>query len=100
MAPLVIDPIDDIQLEAIAAELSFFIDAGRASPPDDRLRRRAAQSGDCRDGVRARSAGACAASGAAGARAALLQAIDDENARVRLEAIYALGVIAQPPLAS
>jgi HEAT repeat protein len=28
----------------------------------------------------------------------LLQAIDDENAKVRLEATYALGVIARPPL--
>jgi len=26
MAPLVLDPLDDIQLEAIAAELGFFID--------------------------------------------------------------------------
>ena len=32
--------------------------------------------------------------------AALVQAIDDENGHVRLEATYALGVIAQPPLAS
>ena len=30
----------------------------------------------------------------------LLQAIDDENAKVRLEATYALGVIARPPLSS
>src|SRR3954447_16666115 len=26
MAPLVVDPMDDVQLEAIAAELSFFLD--------------------------------------------------------------------------
>src|SRR6476646_831681 len=26
MAPLVVDPMDDIQVEAIAAELSFFLD--------------------------------------------------------------------------
>src|ERR1700741_1426163 len=26
MAPLVLDPLDDIQLEAIAAELSFFLE--------------------------------------------------------------------------
>ena len=31
---------------------------------------------------------------------ALLQAVDDENAKVRLEAIYATGVIAQAPLAA
>jgi HEAT repeat protein len=31
---------------------------------------------------------------------ALLKAVDDENARVRLEAIYAAGTIARPPLAS
>jgi HEAT repeat protein len=30
----------------------------------------------------------------------LTQAIDDENAKVRLEATYALGVVAQPPLAA
>ncbi len=49
MAPLVLDPVDDIQLETIAVT-------------------------------------------------ALLQAVDDENAKVRLEAIYATGVIAKAPL--
>ena len=29
---------------------------------------------------------------------ALLKAVDDENPKVRLEAIYALGTIARPPL--
>ena len=30
----------------------------------------------------------------------LLKAVDDEDARVRTEAIYALGVVARPPLAA
>ena len=43
LAPLVIDPLDPIQLEAIAAELSFFLVRGRARRRRRRLRRRGAQ---------------------------------------------------------
>jgi HEAT repeat protein len=93
MAPLVNDPVNEIQLEAIAAELSFFM---VEQVPD---RRRVGFV------IELRNSG-----GAAGAfdmgplavwpKAAppevvheLLKAVDDENSRVRLEAIYAVGVI-------
>ena len=93
MASLVNDPIDEIQLEAIAAELSFFM---VEKVPE---RRRVGFV------VELRSSG-----GAAGAfdmgplavwpKAAppeliheLLKAVDDENSRVRLEAIHAIGVV-------
>ena len=45
MAPLVTDPVDEIQLEAIAAELSFFLGEDVKPAEDDRVRRRAAESG-------------------------------------------------------
>ena len=93
MAPLVNDPVDEIQLEAIAAELSFFM---VEKVPE---RRRVGFV------IELRSTG-----GAAGAfdmgplavwpKAAppevlheLLKAVDDENSRVRLEAIHAVGVL-------
>lgn len=97
IAPLVNDPVDQIQLEAIAAELAFFM-------MDDVSARR-------RRGfiLEQRSAGVAAAAFEAGPVVtwprpvppelirALLQAADDENGRVRIEAIFALGVIARPP---
>ncbi len=100
VAPLVVDPVDAIQLEAIATELSFFT-TQEVSP-----RTRVALV------VERRSAGLAAAAFEAGplvlvARDSppellrlLLQAADDEHARVRLEAIYAIGVIARPPFPS
>jgi HEAT repeat protein len=98
LAPLVTDPIDEIQLEAIAAELSFFL------VEDVPARRRVALI------VEVRSGGGAPAAFDLGPLATwprqappelirgLLQAIDDENARVRLQAVYALGSIARPPL--
>jgi HEAT repeat protein len=97
LAALVNDPVDQIQLEAIATELSFFM-------VED-------VSGRKRLGfvIEKRSAGHAAAAFDAGPLVAfprpvppeliraLLQAADDENPKVRIEAIYALGVIAQPP---
>lgn len=93
IAPLVNDPVDQIQLEAIQTELSFFL--------VDKVPERK------RIGLllEVRNRG-----GAAGAfdmgrlavwpKAApptliqeLLKAVDDENARVRNEAIYAIGVV-------
>jgi HEAT repeat protein len=100
MAPLVLDPIDDIQLETIAAELSFFLEQ------DVKSKRMVGFVLEKR-----RSAIAAAAFDlgpfAVWPRAvpgelvtALLQAVDDDNPKVRLEAIYATGVIARTPLAA
>lgn len=98
MAPLVLDPVDDIQLETIAAELSFFVDQ------DIRARKMVGFV------IEKRNAAIAEAAFDMGPLVvyprpvppelvtSLLQAIDDNNARVRLEAIYAVGVIARPPL--
>jgi HEAT repeat protein len=98
MASLVLDPLDEIQLEAIAAELGFFLDQ------DVRTKKMVAFV------VEKRSSGIAVAAFDLGPLAvwpravppdlvnALLQAIDDENPKVRLEAIYAFGVLARPPL--
>jgi HEAT repeat protein len=99
MAALVTDPVDEIQLETIAAELSFFL------VDDIPVRKRVALL------VEVRNPGVAPAAFELGPLAAwprpvprelikgLLQAVDDENQRVRLEAIYALGSIARSPLA-
>jgi HEAT repeat protein len=98
IAPLVNDPIDEIQLEAIAAGLSFYLVEPVAGT------RRVALLFEVRSPSHAAAAferGPLAAFPRpvpAELVANLLQAVDDETARVRLEAIYALGVIAQPPL--
>ena len=98
MAPLVLDPIDDIQLETIAAELSFFLDE------DVKPKKMVGFV------VERRKSGIGAAAFELGPLVvwprpvppelvtALLQAADDENAKVRLDAIYAAGVIAKAPL--
>lgn len=99
IAPLVNDPVDQIQLEAIAAELGFFL------VEDVPEKKRVAWI------IEVRNAGKAPAAFALGPLAvwpreapgeliaALLRAVDDENAKVRLEAIYGLGVMAKPPLA-
>jgi len=98
MAAVVLDPIDTIQLEAIAAELSFFLDQ------DVRTRKMVAFV------VEKRSSGIAVAAFDLGPLgvwprpappellSALLQAVNDENSKVRLEAIYAFGILARPPL--
>ena len=100
LAPLVLDPVDDIQLETIAAELSFFLEQ------DVKSKRMVGFV------VEKRKSGIAASAFDLGPFAvwprpvpaelvsALLQAVDDENPKVRLEAIYATGVIAQAPLAA
>lgn len=99
IAPLVNDPVDEVQLEAIATELSFYL----VDPVD--ARKRVAFIVETRRGGKAEAAFE------AGPLAvwprpvptelvtALLRAVDDENAKVRQDAIYALGTIARPPLA-
>ena len=100
MAPLVLDPIDDIQLETIAAELSFFLEQ------DVKSKRMVGFVLEKRRSAIAQSAFELGPF-AVWPRAvpselvsALLQAVDDENPKVRLEAIYATGVIAKAPLAA
>ena len=99
MAALVLDPLDDIQLEAIDAELSFFL-------PDQDVKSKK-MIGHVIE--QRKSAIALAAfdlgplviwprSAPPELVTSLLQATDDENAKVRLEAIYALGIVAMPPL--
>jgi HEAT repeat protein len=99
IAPLVNDSVDEIQMEAIAAELSFYISE------ELKARRKVGFV------VERRSPGVAPGAFDLGPTAVLMrpvpnelvsgliQAIDDESGRVRLEATYALGVIAQPPLA-
>ena len=99
MAALVTDPVDQIQLEAIGAELSFFL------VEDVPSKKRVAFV------VEVRNPGKAPVAFELGPLAVaprdvppelvdgLLKAIDDENPKVRSEAIYALGTIARPPLA-
>jgi HEAT repeat protein len=95
MAPLVNDPVNEIQLEVIATELSFFL------VEDVPSKRKVAFVIEVREDGRAPQAfemGPLAAwpkRAPAELVAALLEAIDDEDPRVRLEAIYTLGVIGE-----
>jgi HEAT repeat protein len=98
IAALVTDPVDEIQLAAIDAELSFFL------VEDVPAKTRVALV------IEKRSSGGRAMKAfEQGPLAiwprpvppelvkALLTAVDDENGRVRLEAIYELGAIVRPP---
>jgi HEAT repeat protein len=99
IAALVVDPVDEVQLEAIGAELSFFL------VEDVPSKKRVAFF------IERRSTGGRAMTAfeqgplAVWPRPvppelskALVTAIDDENGRVRTEAIYALGAIARAPV--
>ena len=98
IAPLVNDPMDQIQLEAIWAELSFFL------AHEVQSKKRVGFV------VEVRNPGQAAAAFEMGPLAleprsappelidALLKAIDDDNAKVRTEAIYTIGTIARPPI--
>jgi HEAT repeat protein len=95
LAPLVNDPLDDVQLAAIDAELSFYL------VEDIGPRRRRAFIVEVRNAGRAESAFASGPLATwpravpAVLASSLLKAVDDENARVRIEAIYTFGTIAQ-----
>jgi HEAT repeat protein len=94
MAPLVNDPVNEIQLEAIASELTFFL----VEPVP--AKKRVALV------LEVRTEGRGPAAFEAGPLAtwpktappelidALLTAIDDDDKNVRLEAVYTLGVVA------
>lgn len=93
MARLINDPVNEIQLEVIAAELSFFL----VEPVP--TRRKVALFVEVRSedqAARAFEAGPLAVwpkRAPAELITELLKALDDEHARVRQEAIYTLGVI-------
>jgi len=94
MAPLVNDPVNDIQLEALAAELAFYLIEPISAKKHVALV------------VEVRADSLAPMAFAAGPLAvwprmappelidALLTAIDDDNKKVRLEAIYTLGTVA------
>lgn len=98
IAPLVIDPVDEIQLAAIEAELSFF------TVEEPGARRRMAFIVERRNSGQAETVFASGPLAvwprpAPGALLTnLLQAVDDENAKVRMEAIYTFGALAKAPL--
>lgn len=98
LAPLVLDPIDEIQIETIGAELSFFLEQ------DVKSKRMVGFILEKRKSTVAAAAFDLGPLAVWPRRVppelvtALLQAVDDETAKVRLEAIYALGVIARAPL--
>jgi HEAT repeat protein len=99
MAALVLDPVDDIQLQAIDAELSFFL-------PDQDVKSKK-MIGYV---IEQRKSAIALAAFDLGPLVvwprpappelvtSLLQAVDDDNGKVRLEAIYAVGIVAMPPL--
>jgi len=93
MVPLVNDPVNEIQLEVLAAELAFFLVEEIPS------RRKVAFFLEVRADGRALRAFEMGPLVTWPKRpppelvSALLKAIDDDDARVRLEALYTLGVI-------
>lgn len=96
VAPLIADPVDDVQLAAIDAELSFFM-------ADDGTRSRFGfmTSRPKSFGLASFEAGPGAVKPIPVPAAVidnLLTALNDENDRVRFEAIHALGALARPPL--
>lgn len=100
IASLVMDPVDQVQLEAIAAELSFFL------VEDVPAKKRVGLFVEVRTPAQAEAAfdsGPLAVWPHAVPPElvhGLLQAVDDQSQKVRVEAIYALGTIARPPLAA
>jgi HEAT repeat protein len=98
MAALINDPLDPVQLEAIGAELAFFL------VQDIPERRRLGFLVEVRNRGGAPTAfdlGPLAVwprPAPPEVIAALMKAVDDENARVRLEAIYGVGLVANGPL--
>jgi HEAT repeat protein len=98
LAPLVNDPVDQIQLEAIATELSFFL------TQDVPSRKRLGYVVEVRNPSHAAAAFEMGTLAVEPRTAppelldALLRAVDDDNSKVRSEAIYTVGTIGRPPL--
>ncbi len=100
VAALVTDPVDQVQLEAIAAERSFFL---AEEVPG---RKRVGLLMQVRGPATAETVFALGPQ-AVGTHPVppeliltLLEAVNDTNRNVRVEAIYTLGTIARPPLAA
>jgi HEAT repeat protein len=98
MAALVLDPVDEIQLEAIAAELGFFLEQDVKSKRMVGFVLEKRRSGIARSAFDLGPYAVWPRPVPAEVVTALLQAVDDENEKVRLEAIYATGVIGRAPL--
>jgi HEAT repeat protein len=99
LAALVNDPLDPIQLEAIGAELSFFL---VQDVPEKRRLGFLIEVRGRGGALTAFDLGPLAVwprSAPPELVSALLQAVNDDNSRVRLEAIYGVGLVARPPLA-
>lgn len=100
MAPLVLDPIDEIQLETIAAELGFFLEQDVKSKRMVGFLIEKRKAGIARSAFDLGPYAVWPRPVPAELITGLLTAVDDESEKVRLEAIYAVGVIGQTPLAA
>jgi HEAT repeat protein len=100
IAPLVLDPIDEIQLEAIAAELSFVLQQDIRSKQMVGFVLEKRRSGLGRSAFDLGPFAVWPRPVPAELVTNLLQAIDDDSEKVRLDAIYAVGVIGKAPLAA
>ena len=94
MAPVILDPFDETQLEAIAAELNIFL-ADKVVP-----KRRVGLLVEVRNRIAAEPIFAAGPSAVAATRVpavvatSLASASRDPNARVAVEALYAFGILA------
>jgi HEAT repeat protein len=100
MAALVVDPIDEIQVETIAAELAFFLEQDVKSKKMIGFVVEKRKSAIAEGAFELGPLAVWPRTVPAELVTALLQAVDDESAKVRREAIYATGVIAKAPLAA
>ena len=98
MAALVNDPIDEVQLEAIAAELSFFLERDVKSKRMVGFVLEKRRSGIARSAFDLGPYAVWPRPASPELVSALLQAVDDESDKVRSEAIYATGVVGRSPL--
>jgi HEAT repeat protein len=98
IAALVNDPIDEIQLEAIAAELSFFLERDMKSKRMVGFVLEKRRSGLARSAFELGPYAVWPRPTSPELVSALLQAVDDESDKVRIDAIYAVGVVARLPL--
>lgn len=100
IAPLVVDPVDDIQLEAIATELAFYLVDEIPNPKRVAFLFEIGGQGNAANAFALGPLAVWPRPVPAELVANLLKAAGDDNSRVRIEALYALGVIARPPLAT